>query len=221
MSNADLATIYRARFDETGIDKRNQVWQALCAGFFNQLVGPDQNVLDMACGYGEFINNVAAKSKSAIDLNPDARHHLAAGIQFQQCPATSMDIQSGSKDVVFTSNFLEHLPSKDACSTVFNEVLRVLRPGGRFIVMGPNIRYAFKEYWDFYDHYLPLSDRSLSEGMQAAGFDIIKNVPRFLPFTMKSKAPSGSAVIKLYLSMPFVWPLFGKQFLIVARKPAA
>src|SRR6267154_1295534 len=45
-------------------------------------------------------------------------------------------------DVVFTSNFFEHLPNKDAIRRTPLEVYRCLRPGGRFIAMGPNMKYA-------------------------------------------------------------------------------
>jgi hypothetical protein len=52
--------------------------------------------------------------------------------------------------------------------------------------MGPNIRYAYREYWDYYDHYLPLSHLSLGEGLTQAGFAVERVSPRFLPYTMKS-----------------------------------
>jgi hypothetical protein len=52
----DLPAIYRHRFEATGLDKRNRVWKVLCQYFFNPMIGPDQDVLDLACGYGEFIN---------------------------------------------------------------------------------------------------------------------------------------------------------------------
>ena len=78
-----LSAIYERRFVEsTGLDKRNQVWRTLCSSFFDTLIGPNNDVLDLACGYGEFINNVSAKSKTAIDLNPDAERHLASGVRF-------------------------------------------------------------------------------------------------------------------------------------------
>lgn len=216
----DLAAIYQSRFENTGLEKRNGVWRVLCRDFFNPMIGSDKDVLDMACGYGEFINNVVARNKSAVDMNPDAPKYLKSEVKFFQTPATQMpSVADATNDVVFTSNFLEHLHTKEDCNKVFGEVKRVLRPGGRFIILGPNIRYAYKEYWDFYDHYLPLSHLSLEEGLKQSGFNVIRNIPRFLPYTMKSRLPSGDALISLYLKMPFAWRLFGKQFLVVAQKP--
>jgi len=46
-------------------------------------------VLDLGCGYVEFINNVSAGRKLAIDLKPNAPKHLAKGVEFmeQDCSA--------------------------------------------------------------------------------------------------------------------------------------
>jgi hypothetical protein len=95
----------------------------------------------------------------------------------------------------------------------------VLKPGGTFIVMGPNIRYAYREYWNFYDHCLPFSDLSMAEGLRIAGFTIEENIPRFLPFTMQNKVPTHDILVRAYLALPVVWKLLGKQFLITAIKP--
>lgn len=216
---SELSILYRERFETTGIDKRQRVWATLCQSFFNDLVGPGRDILDLACGYGEFINNVSAHSKTAVDLNPDARKYLHGSTRFIEAPATDLSaVEDASIDVTFTSNFLEHLPDKAACSAVFAEVRRVLRPGGRFIVMGPNIRYAGAEYWDYYDHHLPLSHLSLAEGLVLAGFRVTRNIPRFLPFTMVGKTPTNDFLIRAYLKLPFAWNIFGKQFLVVAEK---
>ncbi len=216
---SDLQKIYAARFEETGIEKRKRVWQVLCADFFSKFIPPQSAVLDLACGYGEFINNIKAREKFAIDLNPQSPSHLDAGIKFFAVPANDLGFApSDSIDVVFTSNFLEHLPDKATCSAVMQEVRRVLRPGGRFIVLGPNIRFAHREYWDYYDHYLALSDRSLVEGLTLNGFSSETVIPQFLPYTMNNKTPTADALIRLYLKLPLAWKVFGKQFLVVARK---
>ena len=85
--------------------------------------------------------------------------------------------------------------------------------------MGPNIRYLAAEYWDFYDHYLPLSHLSLEEGLVQAGYDVITIIPRFLPYTTKSGLPTWPVLVRLYLRCPPLHRLFGKQMFIVAVRP--
>ena len=79
-------------------------------------------------------------------------------------------LPSESVDVVFSSNFFEHLPTKQDFAHCLAEAYRVLRPQGLLIALGPNIRFCFDVYWDFVDHHLPLSDRSMVEALEIAGF---------------------------------------------------
>ena len=215
----ELSDLYRSRFEASGLKKRRAVWQTLNDAFFSRLISPDDDVLELACGYGEFISTIRAKRKFGVDLNPDTAGRLPEGVEFRNASADDLSFMApGGVDVVFTSNFLEHMPDKAALSRVLAEAHRVLKPGGRFIVLGPNIRFAYREYWDFYDHHLPLSDRSLSEGLVAAGFSIERAIPQFLPFTMAGKTPAHPLLIRAYLALPLAWKVLGKQFLIVARR---
>ncbi len=215
----DLSRIYRNRFETTGVEKRNDVWRVLSRYFFSLYISEEDSVLDLACGYGEFINNIKAKEKFAVDLNPDAERYIDPDVRFLLSSAEEISyIDDNKLDVVFTSNFLEHLNSKSECSRVIIEVHRILKPGGRFIILGPNIRYAFREYWDFYDHHLPLSHVSLSEGLRSHGFKIDRLVDRFLPYTMSGALPTHELIVRAYLAFPLAWKFFGKQFLVVARK---
>lgn len=215
----DLASIYKSRFSNTGLEKRNRVWKILCDEFFQKYVPPQAVVLDLACGYGEFINNIKASKKYGVDLNPDSPSHLSREVDFKLTPAYDLShIGNDSVDRVFTSNFLEHLPDKAACDTVLKEVRRILRPGGKVMIIGPNIRYAYKEYWDFYDHYLPLSHLSLAEGLLLAGYTPEIVIDRFLPYTMNNATPTADWLIRLYLRVPLAWKLMGKQFFVVAQK---
>jgi SAM-dependent methyltransferase len=217
----NLAALYRFRFRESERPQKMAIWKTLCDNFFQRLVGDHKVVADLACGYGEFINNIKAAKKYAIDLNPDARQFLTEDIQFCLSRADVISaISNDAVDVVFTSNFLEHLKTKEECDAVLAEVLRILKPNGRFIIMGPNIRYLAAEYWDFYDHYLPLSHLSLEEGLVQAGYEVTAIIPRFLPYTTRSALPQHSFLIKLYLRLPIAWKFLGKQFLLIAQKPA-
>ena len=217
----ELSKIYHRRFVRTAA-YRNKVWQVLTREFFNQWVAPDATVLDLGCGYGEFINNIPARCKLAMDLNPDAPLHLAAGVEFlhQDC-STSWPLPDNSLDVVFTSNFFEHLPDKECLNRTLRQALRCLKPGGRLIAIGPNIKYLHGVYWDFYDHHVYLTETSLGEAMEVEGYQIEMIVPRFLPFTMVAAPEYPMFFVRAYLALRWLWWVRGKQFLLVARKPPA
>jgi SAM-dependent methyltransferase len=217
----NLAALYRFRFRESERAQKMLIWKTLCEHYFQRLVGNDQIVLDLACGYGEFINNIKGKKKYAVDLNPDAPKYLGSDVEFRFARADKIEgISENAIDVVFASNFLEHLKTKEECDAVLGEVRRILKTGGRFVIMGPNIRYLAAEYWDFYDHYLPLSHLSLEEGLVQAGYEVTTIIPRFLPYTTRSALPQHPLLVALYLKVPLVWRILGKQFLLVGRKPA-
>jgi SAM-dependent methyltransferase len=214
-----LESIYRKRF-EPNAEHRRTVWRVLVSGFFSRFIAPDSTVLDLGCGYGEFINAVHAKRRLAIDMNPAAKDKLADGIQFflQDSAEPWQGIQENSIDVVFTSNFLEHLPDKPAVVRTLREVCRCLKPGRLLIAMGPNAKYLGGRYWDYWDHQVPFTENSLAEALCAIGFSIDICKSRFLPYTMSSGLRYPPVFIKLYLALPFLWRLFGRQFLVIARK---
>ncbi len=214
-----LEVIYEKRFAGSE-EEREKVWRVLTRHFFQRWVGPSDVVLDVGAGYCEFINHIQAGTKYALDLNPATAVRAAANVRvLSQDIAAAWALPSDSVDVVFSSNLFEHLSAKAALQHCLGEICRVLRSGGRLLAMGPNIRFCYDVYWDVFDHFLPLSDRSLAEALGIAGLQVERVVPRFLPFTMKGKTPPPAALIRLYLQLPVLWKLLGKQFLVIARKP--
>jgi SAM-dependent methyltransferase len=216
-STADLQQIYRTRFEGRSA-YRQRVWAMLCS-YFSQWITQDAKVLDLGCGHCEFINNINRPVRYGMDLNPDARTLAAPGVTvIQQDCSETWDLPPGSLDVVFTSNFFEHLPTKAALERTLVQAYQALRQGGRLLAMGPNIRYLPGAYWDFYDHYLPLTDLSLVEVMRKCGFEIEFSRDRFLPYTMSDGRQYPLWVLRTYLAVPTIWRFLGKQFLVVAVK---
>ncbi len=218
----DLKQLYRNRFDETDRARKARIWDVLYQHVFSRWINSTDTVLDLGAGFCEFINSVRAGRRIAVDLNPDTASLAAPGVEVRASSASDLSfLGAGTTDVVFSSNFLEHLANKDEVSKVLAEAHRVLRPGGTLILLGPNVRLIPGAYWDFFDHHVPLSDRSLSEALSITGFDILRVEPRFLPYTTRSALPQAAWLVALYLKLrPLSSSLIGKQFLIIAKKPA-
>jgi SAM-dependent methyltransferase len=216
----ELAKVYGNRFDAVR-EYRQRVWRVLVEKFFQRFVPNNTVVLDLGCGYGEFINALSAGTKFGMDLNPQTKENLNEDVKFlQQDCSMRWPVDEASLDLVFTSNFFEHLANKTALGRTLEQVFRCLKPGGRLIAMGPNIKFAGGRYWDFWDHYLPLTETSLSEGLVVRGFEIEECYARFLPYTMVGARQYPLWCITAYLRVPLLWRWKGEQFLVIARKPA-
>jgi SAM-dependent methyltransferase len=216
--NDNLSKIYEIRF--SGHEEyRTKVWQILVREFFSKWISPNFRILDLGCGYGEFINNVDSEVRHGMDLNPNAQKYLSDKVIFhkQDC-SQAWSMEPNSLDIVFTSNFFEHLPNKLALDQTISNAHRALKPGGLIMAMGPNISVLKGKYWDFWDHHVPLSTQSLSELLEIHGFEIERSIDRFLPYNMVRVRQRPLFLLWLYLHLPFVWLFLGKQFLIVAKK---
>lgn len=217
----ELSELYENRFDARARAGKMRVWSILWRSVFSRWVRPDDTVVDLGAGYCEFINAAVAKRRVAVDLNPDTARSAAPGVEVRNESVSELGfLRDGEVDVAFTSNFFEHLPNKDVLTLTLKAVYRVLRPGGTFIVMGPNIRFLPHLYWDYYDHHIPLSDRSICEGLTMCGFQIRHVEARFMPYTVKSLLPQWGWLIRGYLALrPLSSAILGKQFLVIATKP--
>jgi SAM-dependent methyltransferase len=199
---------------------RIRVWEVLTREFFSRWIKPTDTILDLGCGWGEFINQIQAAKKYGMDLNPDSPSKLSPEVAFlKQDRSEKWQLAGNHLDVVFTSNFFEHLPDKASLVRTLAQAFRCLKPGGRLICLGPNIKYLPGQYWDFWDHYLPLTELALKEGCELAGFKTELLKARFLPYSMSQNFTPPLLFLRIFLRVPFLWPLVGKQFLAVMRKP--
>lgn len=216
----DLDRIYRHRFNDRDARRKDAVWAEVVA-FLERWIPPQSAVLDIACDAGHFIRHVNATERWATDVR-DVGEQLGACIRFVRVDALEVAsaVPEHYFDVVFISNYLEHLPSSDAVVEQLRQVHHALKPGGRMLVLGPNIRYVGGAYWDFLDHRVPLTDRSLREAAEITGFRIERVIPRFLPYTTKGRLPAHATLVRAYLRIPLAWRLLGRQMLLVARAEA-
>ncbi|NEO32397.1 MAG: class I SAM-dependent methyltransferase [Symploca sp. SIO3C6] len=216
-----LKKLYANRFSYKERKSKLQLWKILIDGFLQEHVGQNSIVLDIGGGYCEFINQIQAKEKYLIDLNPDSENFADPSVNILNIDILSPPDQALSCnyfDRIFISNFFEHLGSKEDLVEVLLFCFKHLKVGGSILVIQPNFKYSYKEYYDFIDHQLPITHISLQEIMQTIGFSINVVIPRFLPFSTKGR-PASPDLLKLYLKIPFLWYFLGGQMFIKASKP--
>ncbi|MBK9329811.1 MAG: methyltransferase domain-containing protein [Sphingobacteriales bacterium] len=213
--------IYEYRFADVDMQKKNVVWKEIAHFLYDTHLNKPQKTLDPAGGLCEFINHVPSAERWTIDLSDEVKKFAAPDIKTIIGNNLEVELPENYFDGVFISNFLEHLNSQFEVAEFLERMFKTLKSKGRIVIMGPNFRYTYKDYFNFADHTVILTELGVAEHLYGAGFNIVKNYPQFLPLSFRSKGflPVNSFIIKTYLNMPFAWKFLGEQFLLVAEKP--
>jgi SAM-dependent methyltransferase len=141
---------------------------------------PNRNavVLELGCGHGAFLHAMheagytRVKGVDWAQEQVDAARDLGiAGVEQGDAQSALAATDSGSIDVIVTFDLIEHLKKSELLSLV-DEVRRVLRPGGRWIIHAPNGESPLGgriRYGDF-THELAFTRSSLTQLLKASGF---------------------------------------------------
>jgi SAM-dependent methyltransferase len=213
-----LKEVYEQRFDEEDQARKEAIWREL-GRFLQRYIPANARVLDIACDLGYFIRNIQAADRWATDIRdvaatlpPEVHFVRASGLELTEV------LPLESFDLAFFSNYLEHLASTEAVLQQLRVAHALLKPGGRVLILQPNIRLIGGSYWDFIDHQTALTDKSLAEAAVMAGFTTKQVIARFLPYTTKSRIPQHPMLVRAYLAFPPAWLLLGKQTLYLGER---
>jgi ubiquinone/menaquinone biosynthesis C-methylase UbiE len=195
--------------------KRVVLWNTLCKHFFQKLLPSNASVLELGAGWCDFINTIEADQKIAVDIWDGIEKHAKSDVRTIIGSATDLDgVSSESTDMIFASNLFEHLTQAQIIE-ILSQASRILKKTGRLVLVQPNFRTSYKRYFDDYTHVTIWTDTGMTTFLEANGFQIEQVQAKFLPLTVKSKLPTSSLLIRLYLRLP-IKPLAG-QMLIVAN----
>jgi hypothetical protein len=195
--------------------RRGLLWRSLWRYCFNAMIEPSDCVLDLGAGYCDFINAVVARRRIAIDAWDGFPAHLAPDIEHKIGSVIDLDfLDDGAVDFAFASNLFEHL-TKDEFGAVLDALRRKLSGTGTLTIVQPNYRYAWREYFDDFDHKTIWSHIGLTDFLTSSGYDVFQVQPRFMPLSIKGRLPVTPLLIRFWLASPF--KPSGKQMLIRAR----
>lgn len=220
-NGVDFQHLYNTRFSIVERVRKKKLWRIFCEDFLQHFIPASATVLDIGAGTCEFINFIQARKKYALDLNPATKQCAASDVIVLKLSANKLNTVFRDKiDVAFMSNFLEHLENKDSVYDVLKKTYKSLAPGGKLLIMQPDIKRAGNQYWDFFDHKTPITAKSLTEALISIGFRIKKMIDPFMPYSTNiSWIPTSTLLLKIYLRVRLLQLLVGKQFFVIAEKP--
>ena len=209
--------LYRNRFEEMD-EFRVKFYQTVNEAFLCRYIPSKSRVLEVGAGHCELINAITqAEYRVAFDINPDVCRYAADGVT-AICDSIEHIFSINEQfNVIIANNVLEHLTHSQIVETL-QTVKRLLGTDGILILIQPNIRYCYHDFWMFFDHITPLDDRAIVELLESLEYQIVEAKPKFLPYTTKSRIPHGITFVKVYLHIPLLWNIFGKQMFIVAKR---
>jgi SAM-dependent methyltransferase len=154
-------------------------------------------IIDLGCGAGALLNvarELGYQHLAGVDVSPEqvARAHAAGlgDVRQGDLVETLSASPDGGFDTVICFDVIEHF-TKDELLPFVDQVRRVLRPGGRWIIHVPNGGSPFGglvRYGDF-THELAFTTTSLQQLLAASGFASVRcyeDVP--IPHGLKSAA---------------------------------
>lgn len=146
-----------------------------------------------------------------MDLSPDLVNYSKKRAQkekvaasFMEGNATKLPFKSNSFDVVFVTYALHHFPSSDSLAQVFDQVFRVLKPGGIFYALEPNGLNPLNFIW-----WLKVSPERILPLKKAWRENEVFTVNETIIYPWQVTKPLGKRFINLKLTTVGFVPKFG------------
>lgn len=158
------------------LEKRGPTMRNLIKNFFPH--DRSSKILEIGCGHGAliyFANKMGYSNIEGIDGSSQQiqlAHALnIEGVRHGDLLSNLREIEGNLLDVVVAFDVIEHF-TKDELIDLVDEIQRVLKPNGRWIIHAPNARSPFVgviRYGDF-THEQAFTEESLTQVLKSSGF---------------------------------------------------
>jgi 2-polyprenyl-3-methyl-5-hydroxy-6-metoxy-1,4-benzoquinol methylase len=183
------------RYLATNFSQRNKPLSSYPSRLAVFLLGHAQlregRLLDLGSGRGDLAKAFrdCGLTVEIADANPEASELAGSSFEFHLVHRDgSIAAQSNYFDCVLLKSVIEHLHDP---FPLLAEIRRVLRPGGKLIVLTPSWRHNLEVFYDAPGHVQPYTLRSLDLTLKIAGF-----------------TPNLSEEMR---QVPWTWTRFGKK----------
>jgi ubiquinone/menaquinone biosynthesis C-methylase UbiE len=143
-------------------------------------LAPEATIADLGCSTGYLLEDIRTQYPKAtligIDLVASGlakAHTLVPSARLAQANVCALPLEDASLHGVVSANLLEHVPEDHAALA---EIRRVLRPGGRAVVVVPAGPGTYDYYDRFLGHERRYARRELARKARGAGFEVLEDV---------------------------------------------
>jgi ubiquinone/menaquinone biosynthesis C-methylase UbiE len=137
-------------------------------------------VVDLGCSTGYLLEDLGAKHPDALLTGVDLvaaglrkAHRNVPNARLLQADVCALPLEDESSDAVVSANLLEHVPADERALA---ETFRILRPGGRAVIVVP----VGPGNYDYYDRFLGHERRyargELARKGQAVGLEVLEDI---------------------------------------------
>ena len=126
-------------------------------------------ILDIGSGDGSFIKVCKENGHESFGLDGSKEN-----IDFEK---DRLKFNDKTFDIITMLSVIEHIQNP---TNILNEILRVLKKGGILIIITPNFKYCYKNFYDDPTHVRPYTEKSVDSLMKLHGFKNIKVVPMLI-----------------------------------------
>jgi len=121
--------------------------------------------LEIGCGRGDFLQEFsnAGMKCSGIDLDPDAQNHSPSiDIKLVDITKDLFPFEDNTFDIIYHKSVIEHVYSP---IHLMKESLRVLKPGGKLIILTPDWVSQMKVFYEDITHCRPYDISALNDAL--------------------------------------------------------
>lgn len=178
-ASANWSEDLEALHDEQSRTHFLDVWtrSAILAGLGG--LAEQATILDAGCSSGYLLADLRSTLPDATLMGVDLvasglrkAHALVPDAVLLQADACSLPLFDSSIDAVVSANLLEHVPDD---MRVLREMARVLKPGGRAVLVVPSGPTLYDYYDRFLEHVRRYARGELSGKARTAGFEVVRD----------------------------------------------
>ena len=185
---------------------------------FQKYIKKEHTILDFGCGGGFLLQNIKARNKFGIEINPIARNYCQNELNIN-CVSSIDEIKNNSIDVIISNHALEHTTNP---FEIISALTKKLKKNGKIIFVVPLDSFLYKyNQNDVNKHLYSFSPMNLGNIFSGNKLKVLKTgiiFHKWPPFWLQIKNLFGWKIFHIFCRIYGFINLFWVQSYVIGEK---